>query len=108
MLWKDASKVQNPSSCCPESGPPSGEFLRSGLWAWSRHPNYLGEMGFWWGLYLFGLVLLLVFFFFGSKKIPMIGRGLGSAIRNFKGELREGDDSSDERLLKDAPDTDQR
>ena len=38
-----------------ESGPPAGEFLRSGLWAWSRHPNYLGEMGFWWGLYLFGL-----------------------------------------------------
>ncbi len=38
-----------------ESGPAPQEFLRSGLWAWSRHPNYLGEMGFWWGLYLFGL-----------------------------------------------------
>jgi steroid 5-alpha reductase family enzyme len=37
------------------SGPPAGEFLRSGLWAWSRHPNYLGEMGFWWGLWLFGV-----------------------------------------------------
>ncbi len=60
------------------------------------------------GVWEIGLVLLLVFFFFGSKKIPMIGRGLGAAIRNFKGELREGDDSSDERLLKDAPDTDQR
>jgi steroid 5-alpha reductase family enzyme len=33
----------------------SKEFLRSGLWAWSRHPNYLGEMGFWWGVFLFGL-----------------------------------------------------
>jgi len=29
--------------------------LKSGLWAWSRHPNYFGEMGFWWGLWLFGL-----------------------------------------------------
>jgi steroid 5-alpha reductase family enzyme len=37
------------------SDPPPGEFLRTGLWAWSRHPNYLGEMGFWWGLWLFGL-----------------------------------------------------
>jgi steroid 5-alpha reductase family enzyme len=37
------------------SGPPPGDFLRSGLWAWSRHPNYLGEMGFWWGLWLFGV-----------------------------------------------------
>jgi steroid 5-alpha reductase family enzyme len=26
-----------------------------GLWAWSRHPNYLGQIGFWWGLWLFGL-----------------------------------------------------
>jgi steroid 5-alpha reductase family enzyme len=37
------------------SAPPPGDFLRSGLWAWSRHPNYLGEMGFWWGLWLFGV-----------------------------------------------------
>lgn len=34
---------------------PVDDFLRSGVWAWCRHPNYLGEMGFWWGLYLFGL-----------------------------------------------------
>jgi len=31
------------------------EILATGLWARSRHPNYLGEMGFWWGLWLFGL-----------------------------------------------------
>jgi steroid 5-alpha reductase family enzyme len=32
-----------------------GTFISSGLWAWSRHPNYFGEVGFWWGLMLFGL-----------------------------------------------------
>lgn len=32
-----------------------GAILDSGLWAWSRHPNYLGEVMFWWGLALFGL-----------------------------------------------------
>jgi steroid 5-alpha reductase family enzyme len=29
--------------------------LGEGLWAFSRHPNYLGEILFWWGLWLFGL-----------------------------------------------------
>jgi steroid 5-alpha reductase family enzyme len=32
-----------------------GSFITSGLWAWSRHPNYFGEVSFWWGLMLFGL-----------------------------------------------------
>jgi steroid 5-alpha reductase family enzyme len=32
-----------------------GSFITSGLWAWSRHPNYFGELSFWWGLMLFGL-----------------------------------------------------
>jgi steroid 5-alpha reductase family enzyme len=31
------------------------EILETGLWARCRHPNYLGEVVFWWGLYLFGL-----------------------------------------------------
>lgn len=33
----------------------SGQTLTSGVWAWSRHPNYLGELGFWWGLWLFAM-----------------------------------------------------
>jgi steroid 5-alpha reductase family enzyme len=32
-----------------------GELCAEGLWARSRHPNYLGEIGFWWGLWLFGV-----------------------------------------------------
>jgi steroid 5-alpha reductase family enzyme len=32
-----------------------GRILDRGLWRYSRHPNYLGEIAFWWGLWLFGL-----------------------------------------------------
>jgi steroid 5-alpha reductase family enzyme len=29
--------------------------LDSGLWAWSRHPNYFGDFVLWWGFYLLGI-----------------------------------------------------
>ncbi len=32
-----------------------GRCIRTGLWARSRHPNYLGEIMTWWGLWLFAL-----------------------------------------------------
>jgi steroid 5-alpha reductase family enzyme len=37
------------------SKPAPGAVLTTGLWAWSRHPNYLGELSFWWGLWLCGV-----------------------------------------------------
>lgn len=29
--------------------------LDTGVWSWCRHPNYLGEILFWWGLWLIGV-----------------------------------------------------
>ncbi|MCH7868984.1 MAG: DUF1295 domain-containing protein [Myxococcales bacterium] len=37
------------------SQPPAEAILDTGVWSYCRHPNYLGEIGFWWGLYLFAL-----------------------------------------------------
>jgi steroid 5-alpha reductase family enzyme len=34
-----------------------GDLLASGLWSWSRHPNYFGEMLFWWGIFLFAVAV---------------------------------------------------
>lgn len=33
-------------------------FIRSGLWSWSRHPNYFGEILVWWGLWVYALPAL--------------------------------------------------
>ena len=64
------------------------EVLDQGVWAWCRHPNYLGEIGFWVSLYLFGIAawqgvypwswlgpVSMVVLFVGIS-IPMIERKL--------------------------------
>lgn len=33
----------------------SGKVLDTGVWAWSRHPNYFGNATMWWGFYLIAL-----------------------------------------------------
>jgi steroid 5-alpha reductase family enzyme len=33
-------------------------FIESGLWRYSRHPNYFGEMLVWWGLFVFAVPFL--------------------------------------------------
>ncbi|HET7554977.1 MAG TPA: DUF1295 domain-containing protein [Gaiellaceae bacterium] len=35
-----------------------GRFIASGLWRYSRHPNYFGEMLVWWGLFLYAVPVL--------------------------------------------------
>ncbi len=61
----------------------SGKTMKRGLWAFSRHPNYLGEILFWWGLYLFAVASnpyiwwviigpVAITLMFLSASIPMI------------------------------------
>ncbi|GHA17143.1 hypothetical protein GCM10008090_28530 [Arenicella chitinivorans] len=35
-----------------------GDFIRSGLWAWSRHPNYFGEITLWIGVALMAVPVI--------------------------------------------------
>ena len=44
------------------------------------------------------LVLALVLFFFGAKRIPQIARGVGEGIRNFKTSVKDEEGDEDKKL----------
>jgi steroid 5-alpha reductase family enzyme len=61
------------------------EICADGVWAWLRHPNYLGELLFWWGLWLFALAAdpawwwsgvgaLAITLMFVFASVPMLDR----------------------------------
>jgi sec-independent protein translocase protein TatA len=37
------------------------------------------------------LILVVVILLFGARKLPELGKGLGSGIKNFKSALRDGE-----------------
>lgn len=41
----------------------TGTFIRNGLWKYSRHPNYLGEILMWWGIGLLSVFTLKEYWF---------------------------------------------
>ena len=58
-----------------------GQCMDQGLWSWSRHPNYFGEISFWFALGLFGLAASPAdwwWVFIGT--IAMAGLFLGASI----------------------------
>ena len=54
----------------------SGRVLATGVWAWCRHPNYLGEIAFWGALALFG---------FAASDKPWVFIGFGMMVVLFVG-----------------------
>jgi len=46
------------------------------------------------------IILVMVLFVFGAKKLPGIGGDMGKGIRNFKKEISESDESATERNLR--------
>jgi sec-independent protein translocase protein TatA len=48
------------------------------------------------------IVLIIVLIIFGPKKLPELGRSLGSSIREFKGGIGRGDDDKDEKQVEET------
>jgi steroid 5-alpha reductase family enzyme len=73
VLWAIGMAIESladaQKSAFKKAGTPG--FIRSGLWAWSRHPNYFGETLVWAGMYLYCLPML------GSAAIPSLASPLG-------------------------------
>ena len=47
------------------------------------------------GVLEIGLIVALLVLLFGAKRIPLIARGLGEGIRNFKHSIQDGQDDQD-------------
>lgn len=84
-----------------------GRFIRDGVWAWSRHPNYLGEITLWVGVFLVAAPVLrgwqwvavlspvfVTFLLTRVSGIPMLER---------KAEKRWGDDADYEEYKRSTP-----
>lgn len=74
----------------------AGRWIETGLWAWSRHPNYFGEILLWTGLALVGVGVLA-----GPQRLGLVSpvfvallltRGSGIPILEAQAEARWGAD----------------
>ena len=63
-----------------------GKVLNTGLWRYTRHPNYFGDAVQWWGFYVFALAvgawwtifspLVMTFFLMRVSGVPMLENSL--------------------------------
>jgi steroid 5-alpha reductase family enzyme len=84
-----------------------GGFIKTGLWAWSRHPNYFGEITLWAGIAVIALPALSgwqlatlispLFVYFLLTRIS------GIPILEARAKRRWGDESEFQKYLKHTP-----
>jgi steroid 5-alpha reductase family enzyme len=77
-----------------------GRILATGVWRRTRHPNYLGEIALWWGLWLFGLAAapswwwtvigpVAMVVLFKAASIPLMDRRSLDRRRGYADHMRQ-------------------
>jgi steroid 5-alpha reductase family enzyme len=56
LLIEAAADAQKPAFKAKDAN--CGRFITTGLWRYSRHPNYFGEILVWWGLFVYAVPFL--------------------------------------------------
>lgn len=84
-----------------------GRFIRTGLWAWSRHPNYFGEITLWCGICLIALPGFVGWQWLGLLSplfvALLITRISGVPMLEEQAEKRWGDDPGYQRYRDNTP-----
>lgn len=84
-----------------------GDFIRTGLWGWSRHPNYFGEIILWVGVAIIAIPVLT-----GWRWVALISpvfvtflltRLSGIPILEARGKERWGNEEQYQNYLRDTP-----
>ncbi len=69
-----------------------GKFIQSGLWSWSRHPNYFGEMSLWFGVAIIAIPILN-----GWQWVSLISPVFVFVLINFISGVNKLEDKADEK-----------
>ena len=84
-----------------------GRFISTGIWAWSRHPNYFGEITLW-----IGMALIALPAFDGREFVALVSplfvillltKISGIPLLERRGLKRWGDDADYQQYLNDVP-----
>lgn len=76
-----------------------GRLLTTGLWAWTRHPNYFGDAACWWGLGLLALAsghgawvggaLLMTFLVVRVSGVALLERSMAQSKPGYEQYMRD-------------------
>ena len=83
------------------------QFIREGLWSWSRHPNYVGEILLWVGVAVLALPALQGWSYLTLISpifvYVLLSRISGVPLIEARGRRKWGEDPEYQRYLKETP-----